>query len=188
MVKRKGLLLGALGVTVCWISLAFSMPQVGHTNVPPAPPDKDVHVSNTPADPVPVQVTGTPNVVIANGRQAWHNEWGFQMFDGDPAQFQAIVIPAGKRLVIEHVTASLDADNGLLPDVTIFSNNPSQPALLLRQHLVLTNVGQVSGRSRWQASQAMRSYVDSGSILVHRSPPNGAVNGNVTVVGYLIDP
>jgi len=218
MMRSKGMFLGALGLAVCWVSLAFTMPQAGHGNVPPGSPEKDVHVVNTVADPVPVQVagtpsvtvagtpnvtvSGTPNVVITNGqdkcipvmdcdapgRHPWHNEWFFQLLDGDHAQFKDIVFPPGKRLVIEQVTALLDADDGILPDVIIFSTNPSQPTLSLRQHLVLTKAGEVSGRSRWVSNQGMRSYVDSGIVSVQRNPDGGTVNGNIAVVGYLIDP
>lgn len=181
MSRLHGVALGTLGVAVLTVSLSLGMPGLGHGSPPPGD-GKEVLVVNGPDRCVPVKDCDAP------GRHPWHDEWFFLLGDDVPNQNQALVVPAGKRLVVEHVSVSLSADIGILPDVVIHSSNPSQPALSLRQHVLLTKTGEPFGRSRFVANQPMRSYIDAGSVTVTRWPNTGTVNGNITLVGYLIDP
>lgn len=71
MKKMKHYISASIGLILFVSVVAFSLPQIGRANFPP---DKDVLVVNTPAQPVPVAgnvgITGTPTV---NAKQsgAW---------------------------------------------------------------------------------------------------------------------
>ena len=126
---RKTLLSSFIAVLFC----AQLMAQAAPTQGPPTKPPDDVNVVNTPSVNVvktptvqlagtsTVQVSGTTNVHVQNDsttpvvaqdvstpkRTPFQAQPGFPAlpFIGDNPVVESITVPAGKRLVIEHVSA-----------------------------------------------------------------------------------
>ncbi len=65
MKTTKRYVSATLGFVLLAAIMAFSLPQTGHSSFA-APPDKDVRVVNTAAEPVPVHIQGAPNVNVMN--------------------------------------------------------------------------------------------------------------------------
>ena len=63
MKKLKHYLTASLGLILFVSAIAFSLPQTGHSSLPP---DKDVKVINTSAEAIPVVAQGTTNVAVQN--------------------------------------------------------------------------------------------------------------------------
>ena len=103
-----------------------------------------------------------------------------------------IVVPTGKRLVIEQVSV----DARLTPSATqklivqVFTKTGSNICIY---SFIGTDVGGAAGLERFIASSQMRCYADpdptQNYIGVHRSDTNGGKSDNAMVFlsGYLVD-
>lgn len=169
-----------------------------------------VNVVNTPnvnvANTANVNVLNTVGVKIENdlanpalirsvdepSRQPFQLEIDFDT-NGLGANINQITlgtVPAGKRLVIEHVSvdASVPVGQNLLSALKIFSGGKSavHPLITLKQGI------DVSNQQRFVTSQQVRLYADAGSILILRLERDTVLGGEgllrvANVSGYLVD-
>lgn len=193
MRKLKMYLVGASGLAVLALSItllsssgagaqqaeAQQAPQAKQP--PPKPP--------TPVDIVRSDIT-LPVFDIDNGRQPFQASAHSVMAGATNGDFQTIAfVPAGKRLVIENISA-----NGRVPAGQPFLNlhistnvaNGGSKA----HYLVMSQQGSVGNTTWFAASQQVRLYADPGtsvtfSVFRVAAGPEGVVD--VTISGYLID-
>lgn len=99
-------------------------------------------------------------------------------------------VPAGKRLVVDHVSALVGVISGGQPTVTAFSNsnciNCSNRALVTGW----VNTGlALSGSVFWALDRATTVYFEAGEIpqLKMLASASFAFVGNASLVGHLID-
>lgn len=99
-------------------------------------------------------------------------------------------VPAGKRLVVDHVSALVGVVSGGQPTVTAFSNsnciNCSNRALVTGW----VNTGlAISGSVFWELDRATTVYFEAGEVpqLKMLASASFAFVGNASLVGHLID-
>jgi hypothetical protein len=147
-----------------------------------------------------VTIQNTPNVNVANipSVKSADNP-AFQPYIKSGSHFNqagisdsiAFDVPAGKRLVIELITVSLDLPAG---------QNQSSDQLLLNEglaqqvthELTPTAIGDVgSGDVGFSTTQSLRAYAEAGNgtvkIHVGRNTNAGTFSFSVSVSGYLVD-
>ncbi len=167
----------------------------------------DVNVQSLP----PVALDGTPTVVIGNGfgeeipvrdaggpaLQPWHATVNIDLAS-DQASDRVIFpnvglgVPAGKRLVIETVTAQAIVPRDQTPFVTLtlavegLGVNGFMQAFPVVE---LTRMGAFDGvRDRWVATHAVRLYANQVSVNFSRAPGFAApASLTATVSGHLVD-
>ena len=159
--------------------------------------DKDVKVINNPANPVPVNgtvtISGTPSVAI-NGTVAVRN------IDGPLEPFRALyrakfllepgsaydllyTVPAGKRLVIEHISFLSEGwSSGELEYVSLVTEREgvTEGEFYCDIHPPYAGFNQTG-------SQSVKVYVEAGEdiyLRVHATTADR--NFRVTIYGYLI--
>jgi hypothetical protein len=91
-------------------------------------------------------------------------------------------VPAGQRLVVEHVSAYVDGASGQTYQTFIAGN--------LEEFLVLTKQISYPGIDTFTAAQPMRVYIDSGRVpspaVIITNSNGGSFFGRVTISGYLV--
>lgn len=166
---------------------------------------KDVLVTNTSSQAVPVAVQGTPTVGLATGANAvtvanpgtapvpTYNARDamepFQAFLFNGGNGNAFTVPAGKRLVIEYAGVWGQVKGGVLyspairttvGDVTQFHH------LSFEQSTFVPSPG--SGLTRYEGSNTVRIYADPGTrvdfIVLNEGGSN--ISGEVSLSGYLV--
>jgi hypothetical protein len=160
-----------------------------------------VTVTNTPSNPVPVAVQGTAQVTVqgiatvkssdAPGRQPFQKALRVIIQDGDSTAAGTVTVPAGKRLVIEHVTVQAIAAPGtalfnLMVKGTVQGEEGRQ--FLPIEHT--SNVGPNGGTDFIVAGGPVRLYADPGTFVsfsAQRFPVAGILILDWSVSGYLID-
>jgi hypothetical protein len=185
------------------------------------PAGLDVNVTNTPANPVPVtgsitgSVTGTvglsPNASVFVNNPATDPVRVRSVNDGiQPVQAHAscttnalgclpniYTVPAGKRLVIEYVSA----EACLLPGVAaLFSISTSVGGQYVTHYLPGTPPANSPGSVQFgcnaspssfvTAGAQVRIYADAGTTIqgeAARNPVTGVINADLAISGYLID-
>ena len=211
-------LFAALGFMILAGSLAFSGSHASQA----APADKDVVVVNTSANPVPVQVQGTPNVNIAKmptigidtsrntvqvgnttaspvlvrdvdnpARQPFQAGVNVTLNQPTAAFVQTVaIVPAGKRLVIEYVSAIADVPVDQKVVISVLCQNLSASRAVSHVFPV-TPQGTFPGPiDRLVASESTRIYVepeDSVNFIVNRNSAAGTANCLFSISGYLVD-
>jgi len=128
------------------------------------------------------------NLSLNDGAGAMQAVANVQMFDGDLAKSATLfTVPAGKRLVIEFVTAQGTVPSGEFPEFKLVATVGGISA----EHSLLTSPMSQSGSLvRFEASEVVRIYADPGTtvtFLVRR--PNGAAgaaNLGMTISGHLV--
>lgn len=127
-------------------------------------------------------------------RQSVHVRGIFDLAVGEPDKFvNAYVVPAGKRLVVEHVSAFL----GVPPDQKSFFVIYTRLAGMLEPHTlvahdqgVMTNTYVAGTKAIFVASQPTRFYADPGTeilMLVRRTSADGTAGGHMVMSGHLVD-
>jgi hypothetical protein len=212
---RKTLLSSLFAVLFC--------AQVMAQNAPSKTPD-DVNVVNTPSVNVvntptvqlagtsTVQVSGTTNVRVQNDstspvvvqdvstprRTPFQAEPGFPAlpFIGDNPVLESIPVPAGKRLVIEHVSARAVLPFQSQSPFVYFSVTTTVAGVTVEHSL---NVPQIficgsctsSGGSLNVTSQETKFYADGGTTVIAVVQGAGgsaeAINIKFAISGYLED-
>ena len=115
-----------------------------------------------------------------------------------PTNSVLYVVPAGKRLVVEHFSSEV----GVAPDTTVnrfslaVAADPSTPGNVRFSHFLPPNFSAPcdtcsSGQVEIVASHAVRMYVEAGEALVVNIVFSAAVGPNAfafySVSGYLVD-
>ena len=100
-------------------------------------------------------------------------------------------VPAGKRLVIEHVSVRAELPPGQTARATIVVSLNGEAAT---HYLVMvgqgTVISQPTNRAVFVASQEMRLYVDAATgpgVNVERDNANEPGNAYASISGYLVD-
>jgi hypothetical protein len=196
MRKRKASVLAAAGLAVLIAGTILGTPEEAL-----APPAVPVIVTNTPANPVPTVAQGTTAVQITNtsplavrdvdnpARQPFQGDATASFSGQNEANF-FIPVPAGKRLVIEHVTASIlvlpGRKAGFIVRTTAgASGNAVFHTMSPIPHGTFANVGY----DVFIVSQPVRFYADGATQFLLHAYADGPGIGSATVSfsGYLID-
>jgi hypothetical protein len=179
------------------------------TRLPPLPP-RDVRVVNAEAEAIPVRaaealavsVAGTPSVQVTNtvaspipvwnasppALQPWHQSFVLDLAEGVASLQATLDIPPGKRLVLEHVSASLIVLPQQTPVLIFFGDNPSAAGVPHTLHVENVGPWGNSIQSRWTASHAMRAYLDSALLRLSRAgSTSGPLFASVAFSGSLVD-
>jgi hypothetical protein len=159
--------------------LAFALPIIDGHRMAARAADPPVTVTNTPTNPVPVQEVDNfakhPFQVGASGVTNAFNPSGFTM----------TVVPAGKRLVVEFISASCNPTGmgGVVPG----------PLAILAAgfigHFIALTPGTGAGHAG--VSQMMRLYAEPGTnvnLTLYPTTNAATVTCNAAISGYLATP
>ncbi len=207
----KNLIIIVVSLVVLFYVLAPSLSQKAPAQGQPpgrGGPPQSVKVINQPSDPVPIQgdvevtnqldvsVTNTATVEVVNTDPVpvlVTNESAFQPYrvffnlelgDGEVSRtVQFPDIPAGKRLVIESVTAQLHVLKEQIPYISLNTDG-------FWYNVALSNIGSYApAQNVWSATHALKLYAQQyGQVRCSRAgnvlPPFFA---SLSLSGYLVD-
>ncbi len=153
-----------------------------------------------------VGIAGTPTVALAAGgpldtrdadrsaRQPFHVRGIFSMGAGEPDQAVTVFsVPAGKRLVVEHVSAFLGVPDGqkvLFGIATRLGGMLEIHSLVAQEQGVFPQVLGLGAKATFVASQPSRFYADSSTeviVSVARTSTTGTAAGSMVVSGHFVD-
>jgi hypothetical protein len=207
-----------LALSFCVLAVAVGLLTSSPAPAQAPAPSVPVTVVNTSGNPVQttavgtttVAVRGTPTVNLASGTVMVGNSatspvqvhnvndatTPFEdrvVFNIDPGTQQnhaSFNLPAGKRLVIEHISAYATGPSGQKFAAGFTTAVPSGGGL---NWLVLELQGTfplITGPTDvFTASQAMRVYTDSPpTLIVTRTDITGSATADATISGYLVNP
>lgn len=119
-------------------------------------------------------------------RHAFQQEVKVTLKDGASGANGWVEVPAGKRVVIEHVSAFSYAPSG---QKILFSlMTQVYPDLTMRKHLLQTGEGSFGNQPRFLSSQLVRLYSGSSwGARVDRDSSAGEVEATFVVSGYILD-
>jgi hypothetical protein len=181
------------------IALATALAVVGTTPGTLLAADKDVVVVNTAAQPVPTSVQGTVNASVQGtvsvksvdqpALQPFADIKSLSLDDGEAQGFIDFdPVPAGKRLVIETVTARAQAAAGQIWDVHLFVKTSGVSIAHTLEMSTFQTVGYIDIRT---ATLPVRLYADAGSqvrVFGHRQVDNTGLAGvDVTLSGHYVN-
>ena len=179
---------GAVGLAVLVAALMLGGTQEGQAQKK----TQDVLVVNTAAEAVPVHVGTTISDPV------WVRDAA-----GVPERFQAgtlvnipegqllgtgtvTTVPAGKRLVIEYVSANFQLPSTQAVVELVLQSPPGT----VSHYLTPIRTGVFGTHDLWSASQQLRLYADGGDQVLaalSRTGTTEAVSMSVSISGYLID-
>jgi len=188
-------------------SLSQKAPAQGRPPIRGGPP-QSVTVVNQPSDPVPIQgdvevtnqldvsVTNIATVEVVNtdpvpvrvtnesAFQPWRAWFNLELGEGEQSRMvQFPDIPAGKRLVIESVTAQLHVRKEQIPYISLNTDG-------VWYSVALSNIGSYTvGQNVWAATHALKLYVeDWGSVRCSRGGGgHNPFSATLSLSGYLVD-
>jgi hypothetical protein len=140
-----------------------------------------VQVVNTAASPVLVHDTATPN------RTPFQFQPSFTIQDGSPVGGTTFNVPAGKRLVIEYVSASGVDDRGTLVYRITTEDSSANPIIHFLPAIQIVDIG---GAKESIAGQAVKLYSEPGTQVEFEALRQGSTNVDsvaFSVSGYLED-
>lgn len=145
----------------------------------------DVRVVNTPAEPVPVTLQGAAQIDTSTPLPVREvdnpNRVPFQIeLTREESEFE---VPAGKRLVIEHVSGEYNTDAPR--SFVSLGTTSGDPPLFVEHHFVPEVTGTFNGFSDHLFSLAARLYANPGTVV--RAFGGGATSLSVAISGYLVD-
>ncbi|MBI3912212.1 MAG: hypothetical protein HY320_14940 [Armatimonadetes bacterium] len=179
----------ALSLVLLGAAFAFADPPGG------VPPGHQVLVVNPPSSPVPVTIgsSAASPVVVLNveelAREPFQSAKAFLLPVGTFSEAtEAFAVPAGKRLIITHISAAFELPAGQRPlwEVTIISGTVGAAHFLPAQF-------QSSGagaKNVFVASEDLEVRADPGTsvgVFFGRDDDAGAADGVVSIAGYLVD-
>jgi hypothetical protein len=117
---------------------------------------------------------------------AWHS-WRSQHLTPSYNWLVSFTVPAGKVLVIELVTASIEVPVGEAARLRMYTSLGSSPSNL---DLALTPQGVANGDTAiWVCTQSIRAYTDGLlEFDVNRDNPNTEGDALICVSGHLVTP
>ena len=144
----------------------------------------DVLIGNTDAEPVPI-------VDLHDAREPFQRRLTLNIDPGSTQSQVGLDVPAGKRLVVEHVSSRVQGPAGerYMAQFTthVFGSTPGGAA----NWLVLVYQGTFSGSDVLTASHDMRVYADnsfpSAQFVVTRTGIAGSTFAELNVSGYFVD-
>jgi hypothetical protein len=129
------------------------------------------------------------DTMSSSAHQPFEQLIAFELSDGQGNGQDSIVVPSGKRFVIEFITAIVTVQVGQNAVVTFFVQTGGVGAPGIVHCLALTPQGTFIGAT-FAASQLVRLYADPGTTVIFelaRSAATGVASGNISVTGYLED-
>ena len=158
--------------------------------------------------PPPVTVVQPVNVIVTNPDTAPAqvqdvNNPAFQPYQADEAvgvltpngayKIATFAVPAGKRLVIELVTAYVVLEGGQnVSDVELAVTKPGG-LVTVRHHLTPSRIGPAAGTATgiaYSVCQPLRVYSEGGKsveLKIERSGATGTFLSRFSISGYLVD-
>jgi len=175
-----------------WVAAVVALTLFSGSPVPAAPPDKDVIVTNTPANPVPV--TGSVEVVNDSLYEPYIKTAFFEIADGVRLGEVTFDVPDGKRLILETVAVQASVPEGQKVRVSLQAQvNPAINPYVIG-FLPVQSPGPILGVEYYVANQPFKVRQDwfSGSnaeikVSMLRDLSGGTGGLFVTVFGYLVD-
>jgi hypothetical protein len=157
--------------------------QSGEWNVGIDPAKNVVRLQNSSADPLPVTMANT------TGRQPFQIQAGMQVFAGGPSSGteQYLVIPDGKRFVIENITANCEIPNGESITLMFLSRLDTTPnGGAMYQYIDLHSQGVFADKLVLTANHKTLAYA-AYRLAVRARPTwlSGTGYATVTFSGYL---
>jgi hypothetical protein len=157
------------------------------------PAKNTVQVANSASGPLSVAITNTPV------RRPFQARVNLTIPDGANADFERLDIPAGKRLVIENVSALTFGPQGmghLISFTTSLQNTIGDSTGFESHDVVLISQGLFNGLERLAANQNLLAFADESFgtqtgldviISFSRGSLNGSSGARVTMTGYVED-
>jgi hypothetical protein len=145
-----------------------------------AAPSLPVHIMNSSSQPIPVSDIDNP------ARQPIQQLFNFSFDPTQGTNGQSFVVPAGKRLVIEYVSAAIALEMGLIVDAVVTT---TVNGIEGGHHLIPTSMGPAWGFPlSYLISKEIRVYADPGTKVQFSITDNLTGNGGAwgTISGYLI--
>ena len=153
---------------------------------------QEVLITNTSAAPVPVSgnvtvsnaslpVTGT--VAVADQREPFETRVDLSLGVGEPFKSFSFTVPAGKRLVVEFVSASVGLPSGQTP---LLSANAQNGALGFP--ILLSQQGVGNGNAFYRGATPLLDFAPAGAYLIgleRQNPAGGLVSGTASGFVYL---
>jgi hypothetical protein len=183
---RKCLLIMAAGAAMLGFSLITLTPAFG----------EDVFVTNDPTTPVPIQDVDNPARLAVQGQCDFTLPNGVGASNDVTRVYPCLVsvVPPGKRLVIEFVTARANLPQKQFPILLIHASGDMMGVgTLAANHQIALTVGPRNAGSRddFAATHMVRIYAHPGTDLRIETTRAGSVSGEaffvVTWTGYLVD-
>jgi hypothetical protein len=140
----------------------------------------NVTVVNTATQPVPVLDVQNP------AKQPFQYFFNFNFDPTQGGNGESFIVPVGKRLIIEFVSATMAVERGSIVDVVV---DTTVGGVEGTHHLVPTSVGAAWGfPMSYIVSKDMRVYADPGTKVSFGITDNLTGNGTSwgTISGYLI--
>ena len=158
---------------------------------------QSVLIANTPDQPVPVAgsvaVTGTVGVngtvpvdgtvSVRDSREPFETRVDLPLGAGTPFDTFSFDVPAGKRLVVEFVSARVALPSGQTP---LLSANASNGATGFAIPLALQGVG--NGNGFWAGAMPAVDFASAGAYFIgieRQNPAGGALSGTASGFVYL---
>jgi len=149
---------------------------------PPVPPPTAVRI----VSPLPLPVTG--GLIVKNlderGRNPYFQRVHCESPTSNGCSGDTPPIPAGRRLVLEHVNASAQVLNGgTIQSLSLFINGVAVADL---QPLLISNS---SGTANYVANDPTLLYVEAGDVITLAASSFSVtnINASVRLSGYLVD-
>ena len=193
MKKFKNYFLAVSGLVILLGSFLLSVPRVSDAQNHRGP--QPVTVENTTQNPVPATILNRVRVcpdqncpamtLNANDRNAFQKSVGISLPKGRAGAGADIAVPAGKRLVIEFVTArqfTISPPTGIKLHTRVNGDDAVFAFLETRQSEPNVDL--------WIAAQQMRVYADAPGFRIEtgrEGPFEEDAFTEVSVSGYLVD-
>lgn len=183
MSRTRTAILVALGVLVGSITVP--------TAVAAGTKALEVFITNTAANPVPVSGSVAVNgsvavsgpVTVADSREPFEIRLDISLANGEFNNGTNFQVPAGKRLVVEFISASVTLPNGQTP---LLSANANTGALGFAIPVQLQGVG--NGNAFYRGTVDALDFAPAGFYFVdleRQNPAGGAVPGTAGAYVYL---
>ena len=158
-----------------------------------------VTVANSAANPIPVVAQGTSAVEITNttplavrdadnpARQPFQGEASVAFPAGGDTINVFFTVPAGKRLVVEHVTATIAVSPGQHALMNVMTTANGNQAV---HFMSPTPQGEWIGFQVFGVSQPVRFYADAGTQVRLQANKNGTTgigSATVSLSGHLVN-
>ena len=170
--------------------------QSGSWTVGLDPARNTVRLANSEGDPLPVKVISN-----GGGRKAYQKRVTFDVGVGNNQGGLSFPVPAGKRFVIEHMSAEVRLPQGIQPYLHMFTYTDDgdgvfNPADSGNQRFVLVQQMNSAGLTIWTANHKVVAYLDEniGGTQINHTVAlevSGSVSlpskADLTFTGYLED-
>jgi hypothetical protein len=178
------LALGAYLALVGVMAVSTVRPAYTQNSKPKGP---EVLVVNPPSSPVPVSIQGVAQIDSSSPLSVKIVETEVrQPFQAALTETTPLVVPAGKRFVIEHVTGLVRTNGG---DAVCMMLNVQNQGTVVRHNFPLTLGSDIGHQRMYSSSSPARLYADPGSQIEVEIFLVGLIgtSSNCSVSGYLVD-